>query len=292
MAARKGDPEPGTPPPALRSLAAQLGGGLAGATRAWWGDAKATWFLFFEDGRRLVAREYPSEDSAARTAAAMRIGALGGLPVPEPTVVDGERQGWLLTPHIDGTVGATWLDTPDRARTLAAAMGRLCRDGAQVHPSPEALRPEIAVPIDPGALPVEARVRQALTAALDLVAARPHQAAFVHGDFAPVNVIVGARGEIRALVDFEHAHLGDRLEDIAWWGWVVRHHHVAAWHAAWETMLDAAGVSRDDIPAIGALALVALARRALAAPERAARDHWSRRLGDAAAWAWTPGQVT
>jgi hypothetical protein len=42
----------------------------------------------------------------------------------------------------------------------------------------------------------------------------------VHGDFAPYNVIVSEDGtEVRAIVDWEAAHVGDPLVDLAWCEW-------------------------------------------------------------------------
>jgi aminoglycoside phosphotransferase len=42
----------------------------------------------------------------------------------------------------------------------------------------------------------------------------------IHGDFAPYNVIVSEDGtEVRAIVDWEAAHVGDPLVDLAWCEW-------------------------------------------------------------------------
>lgn len=50
----------------------------------------------------------------------------------------------------------------------------------------------------------------------------------VHGDFRTGNFLYNAAGEIPAVLDWEMAHIGDRLEDLAWscdplWGWPERH---------------------------------------------------------------------
>ena len=47
------------------------------------------------------------------------------------------------------------------------------------------------------------------------VAARPDTPALVHGDFRNGNFIVGPDG-IRAVLDWELAHLGDPIEDLGW----------------------------------------------------------------------------
>jgi aminoglycoside phosphotransferase (APT) family kinase protein len=47
----------------------------------------------------------------------------------------------------------------------------------------------------------------------------------VHGDFGPQNMLFAATGQLAALVDWEFAHLGDPIEDLAWAEWIVRTHH-------------------------------------------------------------------
>jgi aminoglycoside phosphotransferase (APT) family kinase protein len=46
-------------------------------------------------------------------------------------------------------------------------------------------------------------------------APRQHRSSFVHGDFRLGNLIVG-EGGIRAVLDWEIAHLGDPMEDLGW----------------------------------------------------------------------------
>jgi aminoglycoside phosphotransferase len=132
---------------------------------------------------------------------------------------------------------------------------------------------------------LDSPARDALEIAEAVLSRRRFDAVFVHGDFAPINVIVDEQGRVSALLDFEHAHVGDPLEDVAWWSWVVRHHHPDAWRASWSTFCDLAGVDRvADGPVIHALMIKELARRA--AGVRGAHDHdrWLARLIEAAAW--------
>ena len=108
---------------------------------------------------------------------------------------------------------------------------------------------------------------------------------FVHGDFAPINVILAADGSVAALLDFEHAGIGDPLMDVAWWGWVVRHHHPDAWAAAWPTFCAAAGADpARDGPFLRALVLDGLSRRATAAVDEHDHEQWLERLAEAATW--------
>jgi Ser/Thr protein kinase RdoA (MazF antagonist) len=46
----------------------------------------------------------------------------------------------------------------------------------------------------------------------------------VHGDFGPNNVLL-AGSAVVAVLDWEFAHLGDPVEDLAWCEWLVRTHH-------------------------------------------------------------------
>ncbi|MFJ9124192.1 phosphotransferase family protein [Streptomyces sp. NPDC102340] len=49
---------------------------------------------------------------------------------------------------------------------------------------------------------------------------------FVHGDFGPNNVLLEPDTfEVTAVVDWEFAHFGAPVEDLAWCEWIVRTHH-------------------------------------------------------------------
>ena len=49
-------------------------------------------------------------------------------------------------------------------------------------------------------------------------------AVIVHGDFGPQNVLVDGH-RIAAVLDWEFAHVGQSIEDLAWAEWIVRMHH-------------------------------------------------------------------
>lgn len=244
----------------LGSLAATLGTTLLASEPMAWGDASATWRLDFGDGQRVVVRRFErSERGRAETIVeCMRSAASAGIPVPRAMSASTATSCWIVSDHVPGTIGAAWLEHLDRARTLARSMGGLWRRLGGV-----------AVDGPAGTIRADTGVREG----------------FVHGDFAPVNVIVGDDAEILALVDFEHAHVGDRLEDAAWWSWVVRHHHPDAWVASWPTFCAAAGIDRSDHQAtLRGLMLRQLERRAESAPDRRSRRRWGARLIEAAAW--------
>ena len=170
---------------ALSDLAERLGAPLRMADPVGWGDARATHRLSLADGRQFAARRFAGPASlprAERTGRLMARLAQVGLPVPSPTILDMPDGPWLVTGWVEGETGARWLDDPDRARHLADRMGRLA----------SRLRT-----IDLGSLDLEDRA-----SAVPADGEMAKLGAFVHGDFAPVNVVLDVEGEIAALVDF------------------------------------------------------------------------------------------
>lgn len=85
--------------------------------------------------------------------------------------------------------------------------------------------------------------------------------AVVHGDYRTGNFLFDAGGDIRAILDWEMAHLGDPLEDLAWaldplWahgdptrpaGLIARSDAIAAWEAASGLKADPAALSWWEI---------------------------------------------
>ena len=260
----------------LNVLAERLGARLQAAEPVGWGDARATQQLALADGRRFAARRFGGPGArprVVRIAALMTRLAQAGLPVPSPAIVETARGPWLLTAWVDGETGASWLDDPDRARHLADRMGRLAAR----------LRT-----VDLGIVELDDR-----SVADPADAEMTEPVAFVHGDFAPVNVVMRADGEIGALLDFEHAGAGPALLDVAWWGWVVRHHHPDAWTAAWPTFLAAAGLERGHLePTLHDLVLQTLADRAAASRDADERARWRQRLSTARTWSVPGDQAT
>ena len=90
-----------------------------------------------------------------------------------------------------------------------------------------------------------ATVDLSLVAALD---AAPEGSVLVHGDFGPQNLLLDPEtAEPTALVDWEFAHIGDPVEDMAWAEWIVRTHHpdvVPALPALFEGFGVGAGLAR------------------------------------------------
>jgi len=157
-------------------------------------------------------------------AAAARV----GVPVPEVIASgDGSRDigvGYLITDFIDGeTIPRRILRDEHLAPARAVLAGQCGRILAAVHRIPPAEVRGLGGASDP--------VGQ-LRAQLDQLG-QPHPAfelgrgwleehrrpravtAVVHGDFRNGNLIVGEEG-IRAVLDWELAHVGDPIEDLGW----------------------------------------------------------------------------
>jgi aminoglycoside phosphotransferase (APT) family kinase protein len=143
-----------------------------------------------------VTKAYQGPEAAARcTREAAALTALAGfLPVP-PVLEIGP--GHLVTRLMPGIHGQD-LIAAGLAGQVLAACGRMLR---QIHQLPV-----------PGAL-----------------TAVGEQGAFlVHGDFGPNNVLLDDRAlAVTAVVDWEWAHAGDPVEDLAWCEFIVRLHHPA-----------------------------------------------------------------
>jgi aminoglycoside phosphotransferase (APT) family kinase protein len=81
----------------------------------------------------------------------------------------------------------------------------------------------------------------------------PKQLCLVHGDYRSGNFLYDSAGDIHGVLDWEMAHIGDPLEDLAWsldplWGWpekhlagalLPRHRAMAIWQAASGIRIDA-----------------------------------------------------
>lgn len=118
-------------------------------------------------------------------------GLAGRFPVPE-VVSAGEAE--LATVEVPGWHGQEALDA-GHAEDVLALCGRLRRELSAVDPA--------TVP----GLPGSGRV-------------------IVHGDFGPQNLLVTPNlDRALALLDWEWAHLGEPVEDLAWTEWIVRTHH-------------------------------------------------------------------
>jgi aminoglycoside phosphotransferase len=112
-------------------------------------------------------------------------------------------------------------------------------------------------------------------------------AVIVHGDFGPQNMLLDlSSNTVTGIVDWESAHVGDPIEDLAWAEWVVRAHHPDAVNA-----LDALFTGAGQQPPWSArhAAMLRQVRAVLAYCESAGMDRsaddWRDRLRTTERWA-------
>jgi len=92
-------------------------------------------------------------------------------------------------------------------------------------------------------------------------------------------------GSLAATLDFEFTRIGDPLDDIAWWGWVVRYHHPPAWTWAWRSICQEADIDLDaEAPVLRALMLRELVRRVERATGATSHRDWTERLRSTLEW--------
>jgi aminoglycoside phosphotransferase (APT) family kinase protein len=143
----------------------------------------------------VVTKVYQGPEAArrcAREAAAMR-GLAGRLPVPTVIFhgVDSLRMGLMAGVH-----GQELIDAGQADQVLRAC-GQMLR---RIHA------------IDPALARVEEQDRVC--------------GVLVHGDYGPNNVLLDpAARAVTAVLDWEWAHHGEPVEDLAWCEWIVRMHH-------------------------------------------------------------------
>jgi tRNA A-37 threonylcarbamoyl transferase component Bud32 len=145
------------------------------------------------DGRSVVKRyRGPDGDLRQHNEVAALSGLAGQLPVP-PLLAVGA--GEVTLGLVAGRPGQELLE--DQPEPVLHAAGRLARRLAGLD-----------VALAPG---------------LDTA---PGGTVLVHGDFGPQNLLLDEdTTEPTALLDWEFAHIGDPVEDIAWAEWIVRMHH-------------------------------------------------------------------
>jgi aminoglycoside phosphotransferase (APT) family kinase protein len=164
--------------------------------------------------------------------------ANGVMPVPEPIVLE-EQPGELLYPFsisafvAEGQASPAGLDDPamqaikpvlaNRKWTLLGQLAKLPATSLGVDkfmPSPDH---PAAHELDywRGVIEADALHPQPIAAAAlrwleqHLPPATPHRA-LVHGDYRTGNYLYTPEGQITAVLDWEMAHIGDPLEDLAW----------------------------------------------------------------------------
>ncbi len=212
------------------ALGAALGGAIDGLQRLSGGASRETWGFTLDGEPMVLQRERPggirTGGGMAAEAGLIRAAGAAGVPVAEVVATGGDDEvgsAWMVARHIDGeTIPRRIL----REEGLAEARAQLA---AQCGSALAALHS-----VDPDGLDGLHELDQvAQFRELVDTLGQPHPAfelgfrwledrrppptgrVVVHGDFRNGNLIVGPEG-LRAVLDWELAHLGDPLEDLGW----------------------------------------------------------------------------
>ena len=216
-------------------LAVALGDvlGLAGITdltRLSGGASRETW-SFRADERPLILQRQRAGDSRDMgvEAEVLRAAFAAGVPVPELIVSGSGAVGshFMILSHVEGETIARKILRDDE---FASARGVLVPQMAKALATLHAIDPQ-AIPGLPSLdqLQQYRQTLDSLNESLDqahptfelafrwLEKNRPptSRPSLVHGDFRLGNVMVGPDG-LRAVLDWELAHVGDAMEDLGW----------------------------------------------------------------------------
>jgi aminoglycoside phosphotransferase (APT) family kinase protein len=214
---------------------------VSGLSRFHGGAARETWrFTATTDAGStgLVARRDPGSSLITTSRAAeyhvLARAHAAGLPVPEPLFLDrtGERlgtPGFVMREVPGGRATSMFEEDPygatraETGRDIFGAIGRLhalhpdTADSAALPTMPAAARlAHWKAELEAHSLRPEPVARAAIRWLEAHLPAPSGPPAIVHGDFRSGNFLVGADNRLLALLDWEMAHLGDPMEDLAW----------------------------------------------------------------------------
>ena len=218
-------------------------GTVSALTRLSGGASLETWRFDLVEGQRTIAlilRRLP--EAAARgtrdpacislptEAALLGLAAAAGVPVPRVRLVLGPEHGLgsgYVMDRIDGeTLGRRIVREPGLATTRLQLAHECGTALARTHQIAPATLPKLRVAAAAEQLAYYRNLHRnhATTKPVFELAFRwlqehapadPTQAVLVHGDFRNGNLLVDTTG-LRAVLDWELAHLGDGMEDLGW----------------------------------------------------------------------------
>lgn len=208
---------------------------IDGLARLSGGASRETW-TFTADGRRLVLQRQRSGDvrDMGVEAAVLRAAHAAGVRVPElvasgsvADVDDPVGASYMILEHVEGeTIARKILRDDEYTRAREVLVDDMARSLAALHAiDPDGIEglssvdqvAQYRITLDD----LNSRLGQAHPtfelAFRWLEANRPSSTrrTLVHGDFRLGNVMVGADG-LRAVLDWELAHVGDPMEDLGW----------------------------------------------------------------------------
>lgn len=183
----------------------------------------------------LASTMNPAALSRAHEFALLHAAVAGGVLAPQPRWCDPDgaalgRSGFLMDYVAGESIGPRVLRRPDLAAARARLAGQMAAQLARIHTldtATLAFLPRPPAGHSPARHALEG-VRMLLAAIgytspalefglrwLEQHAPACPRPTLVHGDFRVGNLLVGPDG-LRAVIDWEFAHIGDPLEDLAW----------------------------------------------------------------------------
>ncbi len=185
------------------------------------GASRETW-SFTADGRALILRRDPpgsTKGGMRMEAALLGAAAATGVPVPEVVAAGDE---WIVMTHVEGETIARKILRDDE---FASARPRMAAQCGEILAALHRIPLDVTPLDEPDQLGTWRETLDNLGEAHPtfelafkwLEANRPDSVrrAVIHGDFRHGNFIVGPDG-IRAVLDWELAHIGDPMEDLGW----------------------------------------------------------------------------
>lgn len=217
---------------ALGALALRLGIGAVGDLRRLSGGATQEIWSFEAGGTPLILRRAPGGDRVSDLTVGLEVEAAllaaagaAGVPVPAVRYVlepdDGLGHGFIMAFVAGETLGGRIVRSPPPglARQCGEVLAKVhdidaCGFPSLVRATPAGLLDEwqAGYRLSDWPRPV---FELALRWLRDHCPPPPARAALVHGDFRNGNLMIGPDG-IRAVLDWELAHVGDPLEDLGW----------------------------------------------------------------------------
>ncbi len=213
-------------------LATALGGEVGDLQRLSGGASRETWGLTLDGEPLVLQRERPggirTGGGMAAEAGLIRAAAAEGVPVADVVATgsgedDGLGAAWIVARRVEGETIARRIlreDTYAEARSvLAGQCGAALAAIHRVAPeSVSGLHEMDQVGQFRDLIDVLEQPHPAFELGLRWLEANrppPTGRSVVHGDFRNGNLIVGPEG-LRAVLDWELAHLGDPMEDLGW----------------------------------------------------------------------------